>query len=73
MTSEPFHISLMLNSPSELPQNWGQMNPNLNDYHSNPMEISSTFRLPDITNGCRQQEETHSKYADLSNVGFNIF
>jgi hypothetical protein len=59
--------SLYLNSPPELPQNWGRINLNLNDYHSNPMEISRTFWLPDITNWWQQQEETHSKYADLSN------
>jgi len=40
---------LYLNSPPEAPKNWGQIDPNLNDYHSNPMEICSTFRLPDIT------------------------
>jgi hypothetical protein len=34
---------LYLNSPPELPHNWGQINPNLNDYHSDPMEISRTF------------------------------
>jgi hypothetical protein len=37
------------------------------------MEISSTFWLPDITDWWRQQEETHSKYANLSNVACNIF
>jgi len=36
------------------------------------MEISSTFWLQDITNWWRQQEETHSMYADLSNVACNI-
>jgi len=50
---------LHLNSPPELPQNWGKINPNLNDYHSDPMEISRTFRSPDITDWWRQQEETH--------------
>jgi hypothetical protein len=40
---------LFLNSPSEVPTNWGQINPNLNDYHSDPMEISSTFWIVDIT------------------------
>jgi len=64
---------LYLNSPPEAPKNWGQINPNLNDYHSNPMEISSTFWILDITNWWRQQEETHSKYADLSNVACDIF
>jgi len=34
---------LYLNSTPLLPQNWGQVNPCLNDYHSNPMVISSTF------------------------------
>jgi len=65
--------SLCWNSPPEAPKNWGQINPNLNDYHSDPMELNSTFWLPDITNlGC-QQEEIHSMYADLSNVARDIF
>jgi len=64
---------LYLNSPPEAPKNWGQINPNLNDYHSDPMEISSTFWVPDITDWWRQQEKTHSKYADLSNVARDIF
>jgi len=64
---------LYLNSPPELPQNWGQINANLNDYHSDPMAISSTFWLPDITDWCRQQEETHSKYANLFNVARDVF
>jgi hypothetical protein len=34
---------LNLNSPSEAPKNWGQINPNLNDYHLDPMEIGSAF------------------------------
>ena len=33
-------VRLYLNSPPELPQNWGQINPNLNYYLSYPMEIS---------------------------------
>jgi len=60
-------------SAPELLQNWGQINQNLNDYHSDSMEISSTFWLPDITDWWRQQEETHSKYADLSIVARDIF
>jgi len=64
---------LYSNSPPEAPKNWGQINPNLNDYHSDPMEISSTFWIPDITDWWRQHEETHSKYADLSNVARDIF
>jgi len=39
---------LYLNSPPEAPRNWGQFNPNLNDYRCNPMEISRTFWKPDI-------------------------
>jgi len=62
-----------LNSPPEALKNWGQINPNLNDDHSDPMEIWSTFWIPDITDWWRQQEETHSKYADLTNVARDIF
>jgi len=40
---------LYLNSPPEARKNWGQINPNLNNYHSDPMEISSTFWIQDIT------------------------
>ena len=64
---------LYLNSPPEAPTNWGQINPTLNDYHSDQMEFSSTFWLPDITDCSRQQDGTHSKYADLSNVAPDIF
>jgi hypothetical protein len=64
---------LYVNSPPDAPKNWGQINPNLNDYHSGPMEISSTFWIRDITDWWRQQEETQSRYADLSNVGRDIF
>jgi len=37
------------------------------------MEISSTLWLLDITDWWRQQEETHSKCVDLSNVAHDIF
>jgi len=37
------------------------------------MEISRTFWLPDITDWWQQQEETHSMFADLSNVACDIF
>jgi len=37
------------------------------------MEIRSTFWLPDITDWWCQQAETHSKYANCSNVARNIF
>jgi hypothetical protein len=36
-------VRLYLNSPPEAPKNWEQINPNLNEYHSDPMEISRTF------------------------------
>jgi len=64
---------LYMNSPPVVPQNWGQVNMNPNDYHSDPMEISSTLSLPDITNWWWQKEEMHAQYADLSNVAHNIF
>jgi len=60
-------------SPPQAPKNWGQIHPNLDDYHSDPIEISSTVWIPDITDWWRQQEKTHSKYADLSNVARVIF
>ena len=40
---------LYLNLLPEATKNWGQINTKLNDYHSDPIEISSTFWLPDIT------------------------
>jgi len=64
---------LCLNSPPEESHNWGQIDPNLTDYHSDPMEISSTFCLPDVTDWWRQQEVMHSMYADLCNVARDIF
>jgi len=63
---------LYLNSPCETPKNWEQINPTLNDYNSGPMEFSSTFWIPDITDWWCQQEEMHSKYTDLSNVARDI-
>jgi len=57
-----------LNSLPELPQTWGQAKLNLHDYHSDLMVICSTFWILDITDWGRQHEETHSKYANLSNV-----
>jgi len=64
---------LYLNSLSKVTKTWGQINPNLNDYHSDPMEISSTFWILDVTDWWCQQEEMHSKYTDLSNVARDIF
>jgi hypothetical protein len=64
---------LYLNSLPEALKNWGQSNPNPDDYNSDPIKISSTFWIPDITDWWRQQEETHSDLADLSNVAHDIF
>jgi len=64
--------TLHFNSPPAAPKNWGQINLYLNDNHIDTMEIGSTFRIPDITSWWRQQEETHSQYADLSNVAADI-
>jgi hypothetical protein len=47
------------NLPPEAPKNWGQINPNLHDYHSIPVELSSTFWIPDITDCWCQQKEMH--------------
>jgi len=63
---------LYLHSPPKAPQNWGQIHSYLNGYYSNPTEISSTVWIPHITDWWCEQEETHSKYADLSNVACNI-
>ena len=64
---------LYCNAPPKAPKDWGQIKPNPNGYHSDPMVISSTFWLPDITNCLRQQETIHSKYDDHSNVASSIF
>jgi len=64
---------LYLNSPPDAPKNWGQINPNLNHYHSDTMEISTTYWITDITDCWGQQEEMHSKYADLSNMARDVF
>jgi len=64
---------LCFNSPPESPKNRGQVNSNLNHYHSDPMEINSAFRVPDITNWWCQEDESPSKYSDLSNVAHDIF
>jgi hypothetical protein len=61
-----------LNLPPEVSKKWSQINANLNDYHSGPTESSSTFWRADITDWWHQQEETHSTYADLSNVLHDI-
>jgi len=45
---------LHFNSPHEALNNWGKFNPNLNDYYSDPMEMTSVFWIPDITDWWRQ-------------------
>jgi len=64
---------LFSNSLPEATNIWGQIDSNLNDHHSDPMEISRTFWIPDITNWWRQQEEMHSKYPNLPNMVCDIF
>jgi hypothetical protein len=61
-----------LNSPPDASKNWVQINPNLNDYHSNPIKIRSRFWVLDITDWWLQQDETHSNYPDISNVACDI-
>ena len=63
---------LYLNSPPEFPQHCGQNYQNDNDYHSNLMEISSTFWIPHSMDWWHQQEQTHSTYTNLPNVACNI-
>jgi hypothetical protein len=80
MTPECSHLAAPLcpaamhffNSPPEVPNNWGQVNPIHNDYHSNPNESSSIFLFPNNTGWEYQKEETHSKYTDLGTVADNI-
>jgi hypothetical protein len=64
---------LYVHSPPEATKNWGQMHPNHNDYHSDPMEINSTLWIQDITDWWRQEEETHSEYTDHCNGTRDIF
>jgi len=61
------------NSPPAAPKNWGQINQNLDDYHSHRMGISSIVRIPDLTDWWFQQEETHLRYANLFNVARDRF
>jgi hypothetical protein len=49
---------LYLNSPPEMANYWGQINPNQNDDPSDTIEISSTCYIPDITDWWCQQQET---------------
>ena len=63
---------LYLNSLPESPTLWGQVNLNLDDYHSDPVEICRTYWIPDIIDWWRQYDETHPKYTDFSNVAREI-
>jgi hypothetical protein len=65
--------TLYLNSPPEAPRRWGQINPNLNDYHTDAMEVSSAFWMPDITDWWRNQGILNTKYTDLDDVACEIF
>ena len=65
--------SLYLNTLAGLPQYWGQVNPNLSDFHSDPKEISSSLKILHIANWWHQQEELHSKSTNLSNVACDMF
>jgi hypothetical protein len=47
---------LYFNPLPKAPKNSWQMNPNLYNYPSDPMEISSTFWIPVITHWYHQQE-----------------
>jgi len=60
-------------SPPESPGNWGLINRNVNDYLSDPMEITCTFRFRTITDRLQQHKETHPKYPDRSDVAHDIF
>jgi len=62
---------LNFNLPPEAPNIWGSINPNLNDYHSEQMEISSTFWIPVIPDWLLQQGKMNSKYTNLSNMAHN--
>jgi hypothetical protein len=42
-------VTLYKNCAPESTKIWGQGNPDVNDYHFDLMEISSTFGVPDIT------------------------
>jgi hypothetical protein len=64
---------LYFHQPPETPKNWGEINPNLDDYHSDPTEFINTLWILDITDWWHQQEETHSRNTNLSNVAGDIF
>jgi hypothetical protein len=69
LTASIFHLI----SLPESPKNWGQHHPNLNDYLSDRIEISSTLWLPDIIDWWYEQADSHTAYADFLNVAQHIF
>jgi len=64
---------LFMNSPPALPKGLGQVNLGLIDYCSDPVVISNTWWILDITDRWYQPEKTHWKYVDLYNVACNTF
>jgi hypothetical protein len=64
---------LYMNSALEEPKNWGQVNSNLDDYQSDPMEISGRVWMQDITDWWHDPEEMPSKLANPSIVALDIF
>jgi len=64
---------LYSNSPPAVPTNWGEVNPSLDDFHSERMEISGTFWLPNISDRWPQPEKSQWNHASLSKVAGNIF
>jgi hypothetical protein len=41
--------TLYFNSPTEVSKNWGQIDPNNNDYYTDPTEFSREFWIPNVT------------------------
>jgi hypothetical protein len=64
---------LYLNSPPDAPKYCRPINPNLNNYHSDPMKSGIIFCKPHITDWWCLDEGTHPHYAYLSNLTPNIF
>jgi len=69
MTAATLHLNLL----PEARKYGAQIDPSLNDYHADPMHISSSFGRPVITNWQRQQEETQWMYVDHPIMACNIF
>jgi len=64
---------IYFNSPSESTNNLGQVVPNLNHDHSDPMMISSTYWSPHSTDWWHHLEEMHSQYVYFPCVVNDIF